>query len=92
MRFTAQSEAKIQVDMKVPPNGAPEDQNQILQNLTSQGYDAIALSVIAPKDQLRILNEVAEKTNLITFDSDAEKSKRLSLHRHEQLRCRAGAR
>ncbi len=43
--------------MKMPPNGTPEDQNQILQNLASQGYDAIAVSVIAPKDQLRILNE-----------------------------------
>ena len=63
--------------MKMPPNGTPEDQNQILQNLSSQGYDAIAVSVIAPKDQLRILNEVAAKTNLITFDSDADKSKRL---------------
>jgi ribose transport system substrate-binding protein len=72
-----EKEAKIQVDMKMPPNGTPEDQNQILQNLAGQGYDAIAVSVIAPKDQLRILNEVAEKTNLITFDSDAEKSKRL---------------
>src|SRR3954471_14644220 len=72
-----EKESKVQVDMKMPPNGTPEDQNQILQNLTSQGYDAIALSVIAPKDQVRILNEVAEKTNLITFDSDAEKSKRL---------------
>ncbi len=72
-----EKEAKVQVDMKMPPNGTPEDQNQILQNLASQGYDAIAVSVIAPKDQLRVLNEVAEKTNLITFDSDAEKSKRL---------------
>ncbi len=72
-----EKEAKVQVDMKMPPNGTPEDQNQILQNLASQGYDAIAVSVIAPKDQLRILNEVAEKTNLITFDSDADKSKRL---------------
>ena len=72
-----EKEAKIQVDMKMPPNGTPEDQNQILQNLASQGYDAIAVSVIAPKDQLRIINEVAEKTNLITFDSDADKSKRL---------------
>ena len=72
-----EKEAKIQVDMKMPPNGTPEDQNQILQNLASQGYDAIAVSVVAPKDQLRVLNEVAEKTNLITFDSDAEKSKRL---------------
>jgi ribose transport system substrate-binding protein len=72
-----EKEAKIQVDMKMPPNGTPEDQNQILQNLASQGYDAVAVSVIAPKDQLRVLNEVAEKTNLITFDSDADKSKRL---------------
>jgi ribose transport system substrate-binding protein len=70
-------EAKVQVDIKMPPNGTPEDQNQILQNLASQAYDAIAVSVIAPKDQLRVLNEVAERTNLITFDSDAEKSKRL---------------
>ena len=72
-----EKEAKIQVDMKMPPNGTPEDQNQILQNLASQGYDAIAVSVIAPNDQLRVLNEVAAKTKLITFDSDAEKSKRL---------------
>lgn len=72
-----EKEAKIQVDMKMPPNGTPEDQNQIVQNLASQGYDAIAVSVIAPKDQLRVLNEVADKSNLITFDSDAEKSKRL---------------
>lgn len=72
-----EKEAKIQVDMKMPPNGTVEDQNQILQNLASQGYDAIAVSVIAPKDQVRVLNEVAEKTNLITFDSDADKSKRL---------------
>lgn len=72
-----EKEAKIQVDMKMPPNGTPEDQNQILENLASQGYDAIAVSVVAPKDQLRVLNEVAAKTNLITFDSDADKSKRL---------------
>jgi len=70
-------EAKIQVDLKMPPNGTPENQNEILQNLTSQAYDAIAVSVIAPNDQLRVLDEVARKTHLITFDSDADKSKRL---------------
>ena len=70
-------EAKVQVDLKMPPNGTPEDQNQILQNLASQGYDAIAVSVIAPNDQLGVLNQVAAKTNLITFDSDADKSNRL---------------
>jgi ribose transport system substrate-binding protein len=72
-----EQEGKVQVDFKAPPNGTPEEQNQILQNLAAQGYDAISVSVIAPNDQIGVLNKVAEKTNLITFDSDAAKSKRL---------------
>jgi ribose transport system substrate-binding protein len=72
-----EKEAKVQVDLKMPQSGTPADQNQILQNLASQGYDAVAVSVIAPNDQLPVLDEVAGTTNLITFDSDAEKSKRL---------------
>jgi ribose transport system substrate-binding protein len=72
-----EQEGKVQVDIKMPPNGTPEDQNQILQNLASQGYDAISVSVIAPNDQVGVLDKIAEKTNLITFDSDAAKSKRL---------------
>lgn len=72
-----EAETKVQVDLKMPQNGTPEDQNQILQNLASQGYDAIAVSVIAPNDQLPVLDAVAAKTNLITFDSDADRSKRL---------------
>ena len=72
-----EAEAKVQVDIKSPPTGTTEEQNQILQNLASQGYDAISVSVIAPNDQVGVLDKVAEKTNLITFDSDAPKSKRL---------------
>jgi ribose transport system substrate-binding protein len=70
-------EGKVQVDIKMPPNGKTEEQNQILENLVSQGYDAIAVSVIAPKDQVGVLNGVAAKSRLITFDSDAAASKRL---------------
>ena len=72
-----EAEGKVQVDVKMPPNGTPEEQNQILENLASQGYDAIAVSVVAPNDQVPVLNRVAEKTTLITFDSDAPQSKRL---------------
>jgi ribose transport system substrate-binding protein len=72
-----EQEAKVQVDFKTPPSGTTEEQNQILQNLASQGYDGVSVSVIAPNDQVGVLNKVAEKTNLITFDSDADKSKRL---------------
>ena len=72
-----EAEGKVQVDIKMPPNGKTEEQNQILENLVSQGYDAIAVSVIAPKDQVAILNRVAGQTKLITFDSDAAASNRL---------------
>ena len=72
-----EEESKVQVDVKMPPNGTTEEQNQILENLSSQGYDAIAVSAIAPNDQVPVLNKVAAKTKLITFDSDAPKSKRL---------------
>jgi ribose transport system substrate-binding protein len=72
-----ESEGKVQVDVKMPPNGTPEEQNQILENLASQGYDAIAVSAVAPNDQVPVLNRLAEKTALITFDSDAPQSNRL---------------
>ena len=72
-----EQEGKVQVDIKMPPNGTTEEQNQILENLSSQGYDGIAVSVIAPNDQVPVLNKVAAKTKLITFDSDAPKSSRL---------------
>jgi ribose transport system substrate-binding protein len=72
-----EQESKVQVDIKMPPNGTTEEQNQILENLASQGYDAIAVSAIAPNDQVPVLNKVAAKAKLITFDSDAPKSNRL---------------
>ncbi|HWO08195.1 MAG TPA: sugar-binding protein [Polyangiaceae bacterium] len=71
-----EKEAKVQVDVKMPPNGTTEEQNQLLENLSSQGYDAIAVSVIAPRDQVPVLDRVAGTGSLITFDSDAPGSKR----------------
>ena len=70
-------EGKVQVDIKIPPTGAAAEQNDILENLASQGYDAVAVSAIAPNDQVPVLNKVAAKAKLITFDSDAPKSNRL---------------
>jgi len=72
-----EKESKVQVDLKMPPSGTTEEQNQLLQSLSAQGYDAITVSVAAPNDQLPVLNAVAEKTKLITTDSDAPRSKRL---------------
>ncbi len=72
-----EKEANVQVDVKMPPNGKTEEQNGILENLQSQGYNGIAVSVIAPNDQIANVNRVAKKTNVITFDSDCVKSNRL---------------
>jgi ribose transport system substrate-binding protein len=72
-----EQEAGVQVDVKMPPNGTTEEQNQLLENLSSQGYDGIAVSAIAPRDQVPVLDRVAAKSRLITFDSDAPDSKRL---------------
>jgi ribose transport system substrate-binding protein len=72
-----EKEAAVQVDVKIPPSGTAAEQNQIMENLSSQGYDAIAISAIAPNDQVPMLNKVAQKSKLITFDSDAPKSNRL---------------
>jgi ribose transport system substrate-binding protein len=72
-----EQESKVQVDIKMPSTGTTEEQNQIVENLASQGYDGIAVSAIAPADQVPVLNRVAAKSKLITFDSDAPKSNRL---------------
>ena len=70
-------EAGVQVDVKLPSTGKTDEQNRILENLSNQQYDGVAVSVITPKDQVGVLNKVAKKTNLITFDSDSPKSDRI---------------
>ena len=72
-----EAEAAVKVDIKMPANGTVEEQNEIIEGLLSQGYEAIAVSVVAPKAQTAMLDAAAAKTRLITFDSDAVTSKRL---------------
>ncbi|HZK81230.1 MAG TPA: sugar-binding protein [Humisphaera sp.] len=72
-----EQETGVQVDIKMPPTGAVGEQKQILENLLSQGYDGIAISVIAPADETAEINAAAKKTNIICQDSDAPDSDRL---------------
>ncbi len=72
-----EKEAGVKVDILQPPNGKVEEQNQMIENLVAQGYNGIALSAIAPADQVSAINRAAKKTKLITFDSDAPTSDRL---------------
>lgn len=73
-----EKEAGITVDIKMPATGKVEEQNQIIEDLIAQGYNGIAISVIAPDDQIAEINKAAAKANLICFDSDCPKSNRLA--------------
>ena len=72
-----EKDANVQVDFKIPANGKTEEQNVIIENLISQGYDGIAVSVCAPNDQVSNINAAAAKTNVICADSDCPKSNRI---------------
>ena len=72
-----EKEAGVHVDIKMPPNGTVSEQKQIIENLVSQGYNGIALSAVAPDDEVNEINAAAERLNVITHDSDAPKSNRL---------------
>jgi ribose transport system substrate-binding protein len=72
-----ESEAGIKVDVRMPPTGTVAEQNGILEDLTTQGYNGLSISVIAPEDQIQEINRAAAKMNVITHDSDAPKSNRL---------------
>ena len=61
----------------IPTTAKTDEQNRILETLTSQGYNGIAVTVITPKDQVNALDRIGRVTNLITFDSDCAKSNRL---------------
>jgi len=72
-----EKEGNVKVDLRMPSGGTVAEQTQIVDDLVSQGYHGIAISVIAPKDEVNLINRAARKTNVITHDSDAPESNRL---------------
>lgn len=73
----AEAELGIQVDVKMPNPAKVNEQRRILEDLESQGYHGVAISVLHPTSMNRQLNHLASKMNLITHDSDAPQSNRL---------------
>jgi ribose transport system substrate-binding protein len=74
----AESELGVTVDFRMPQTGSVDEQQQILQDLLARGVDGIAISPIDPANMTALLDQVAERTLLITHDSDAPASKRLA--------------
>jgi len=59
------------------PGGGLGDQKRMLEDLVTRGIDGISVSPIDPVNQSDVLSLVAEKSLLITNDSDAPKAPRL---------------
>lgn len=62
----------------VMPTGGSTDQQRILEDLVSRGFDGIAVSPIDPENQTGLIDTISGYTNVITQDGDAPKSKRLA--------------
>ena len=71
----AAAEFGVEVDLVFPEGGAV-DQKQKVEDLLVRGVDGIAISPVDGENMVSLLNDVAEKTVLITQDSDAPNSKR----------------
>jgi len=67
----------VEVMFRIPSTGSAGEQQQILDDLLAAGVDGIAVSPIDPPNQTDALNRIAEKTLLITHDSDAPASRRV---------------
>ena len=86
-----EKETGVHVELKYPPTGSVEEQNRILEDLTNQNYSGVALSVIAPGDQIREIDRAADRMNVITTDSDAPKSNRIAFVGPKQYDAGAAA-
>jgi ribose transport system substrate-binding protein len=59
------------------PGGGLGDQKRMLEDLVTKGIDGVSVSPIDPSNQAEVLQLVAERSFLLTNDSDAPKSPRL---------------
>ena len=59
------------------PGGGLGDQKRMLEDLVTRGIDGVSVSPIDPVNQSEVLRLVAEKSLLVTNDSDAPKAPRL---------------
>lgn len=66
----------VNVEIKMPPSGAVEEQQRMVNDLLTMGVDGIAISPIDPANQGNLLKKISDNTILITHDSDAPDSPR----------------
>jgi ribose transport system substrate-binding protein len=72
----AAQEFNVEVLFRRPKGASAADQKAIIDDLLTAGVQAIAVSVIDPKNQTEYLNSIADKVPLLTQDNDAPDSRR----------------
>ena len=75
--LAAGNDIGCEVTVEFPGCGL-SDQKRMLEDLVIRGIDGISVSPIDPKNQVEVMNLVAEKSLLITNDSDAPAAPRLA--------------
>lgn len=73
----AGDEFDVQVEVLMPTGGVT-DQKRMLEDLVTRGVDGIAVSPIDAANQIDVIDAAADRTSVITHDSDAPGSKRLA--------------
>lgn len=66
----------VDVEFRIDSDGTAAEQQRIVDDLTAKGIDGIAISPVDPANQTPMLNNAADRTLVITQDSDAPNSKR----------------
>jgi ribose transport system substrate-binding protein len=74
----AAQELGCEVEFRIPADGTAASQQQILEDLVTKGVSGIAISPKDPENQTEMLNRAAARVNLVTQDSDAPNSDRIS--------------
>jgi len=72
----AANDLGVEVIFKRPKQPSAASQKEIIDDLLTQGVQAIAISVIDPENQADYLNSIADKVPLITQDNDAPNTRR----------------
>ena len=79
-----EKESGVEVSFRMPEAGRVSDQDKIVSELTDDGCNGMAVSCISAGEQAESLKAVAEKTNLITFDSRLPEERPDPVHWHRQ--------
>ena len=71
----AEKEFGVECEVLMPPKGIV-DQKRMVESLLARGIDGVAISPIDAKNQVGLIDQIAERCPVITHDSDAPDSKR----------------